>query len=55
MVAMVAIAVALEKLAPKGVWIARMIGGVLVFGGVWMLFGGIGMPSHGVASFGKVG
>jgi predicted metal-binding membrane protein len=55
MVAMIAIAVALEKLAPKGVWIARVIGGVLVFGGVWMLFGGTGMISRGMASLGKVG
>jgi predicted metal-binding membrane protein len=48
MVAMIAIAVALEKLAPKGVWIARVIGGALVFGGVWMLLGGTGMNSHGM-------
>ena len=48
MVAMIAIAVALEKLAPKGVWIARAIGGVLVIGGTWMLLGETGMTSLGM-------
>ena len=46
MVAMLAVAVALEKLAPGGIWIARMLGGALMLGGVWTLIAATGMGGH---------
>jgi len=48
MVALVAIAVGLEKLAPKGQWIARGTGIALVLGGAWMLMAGTEMGSVAV-------
>jgi len=42
LVAALAVSVALEKLAPGGVWIARAVGGVLIVAGIWILVAGIG-------------
>jgi predicted metal-binding membrane protein len=39
LVAALALAVALEKLAPKGEWIARTIGFALIAGAAWVLLG----------------
>ncbi|MBC4019397.1 DUF2182 domain-containing protein, partial [Siccirubricoccus deserti] len=42
LVAALALAVTLEKLAPKGEWIAKAIGLALVLGGAWVIAAGIG-------------
>jgi len=48
-VAAITLAVLAEKVAPRGRWIAKMLGAALVLGGVWVLTAGLG---HGFMGHG---
>ena len=51
LVAMLALAIAAEKLTPWGEWIARGVGIVLILGGGWVLAAGVG-PHSGMTEMG---